>query len=98
MATFDALGTAHALEGAGMERRQAEAVAAACRDAAGMHGADVATKADIAAAVAPLATRAELAVLEARLTWRVVGIVIGTNGVFAALIVGLLIAVLDRLP
>ena len=146
MANFDALATARDLEGAGMERRQAEAVAAACREAAGADRgelvtkadlaplatkaelaaaiaplatkaelaaaiaplatkaelaaaiAPLATKAELAAAIAPLATKAELAALETRLTWRMVGVVAGVNGAFAALIVGLLVAVLDRLP
>ena len=94
MTTFDALSAAHDLEGAGMERRQAEAVAAACRAAAGADRDELATKADLA----PLATKAELSALETRLTWRMVGVVAGVNGAFAALIVGLLVAVLDRLP
>lgn len=73
MASFDALATARHLEGAGMDRVQAEAVAEACREAASA-GGDVATKADLAAAIAPLATKAELSALETRLTWRMVGI------------------------
>ena len=52
------------------------------------------TKADLT----PLATRAELASLESRLTWRMVAIVAVINGAYTALIVGLLVAVLDRLP
>ena len=77
MAQFNALVTAQNLEGAGMERRQAEAVAVACSDAPVADRAELATKDDIAT-----------------LTWRI----------FAALFanfvatVGLLVAVLDRLP
>ena len=97
MTTFDALAAARDLEGAGMERRQAEAVAAACRGAASA-GSDAATKADLAAAIAPLATKAELAELKAAMTVRMVAIALAVNGAFAALIVGLLVAVLDRLP
>ena len=97
MASFDTLAAARELEAAGMDRVQAEAVAETCREAASADG-DVATKADLAAAIAPLATKAELSALETRLTWRIVGIVAGVNGAFAALIVGLLVAVLDRLP
>lgn len=89
MASFDALATARELEGAGMERRQAEAVAAACREAAGADRAELATKADL---------ETKLSALETRLTWRMVGVVAGVNGAFAALIVALLVAVLDRLP
>ena len=120
MASFDALATARDLENAGMERPHAEAVAAACREAAGADRGELATKADLAplatkadlaaaiaplatkaelaAAIAPLATKAELSALETRLTWRLVGVVAGVNATFAALIVGLLVAVLDRLP
>ena len=50
---------------------------------------DLATKSDLAAG---------LSALEARLTSRMVLIAVAVNGAFAAVIVGLLVAVLDRLP
>ena len=81
--TFNPLTTARELEAAGIERRQAEAIAEGMREAAdaaaGADRADLATKADLRTAIEPLATKAELAVsiaaLEARLTWRLAGIV-----------------------
>ena len=45
---FDALQAAHDLEAAGIERRQAEAIAASMRDAAGADREQFATKADLA--------------------------------------------------
>ena len=50
---------------------------------------ELATKADLQAA---------LAALEARMTWRIAGLVVAANGVLAAVLGGLLVAVLDRLP
>ena len=83
--TFNPLATARELEAAGVERRQAEAIAEGMREAADAAAsadrgdlADFATKADLRTAIEPLATKAELAAaiaaLEARLTWRLVGI------------------------
>ena len=70
--TFNPLATARELEAAGIERRQAEAIAEGMREAAdAAAGADreaLATKTDLAE------VRADLAALEARLTWRLVGI------------------------
>ena len=45
---FDALQAAHDLEAAGIERRQAEAIAASMRDAAGADREQFAKKADLA--------------------------------------------------
>ena len=45
---FDALQAARDLEAAGVERRQAEAIAASMRDAAGADREQLATKADLA--------------------------------------------------
>ena len=59
---------ARELEAAGIERRQAEAIAEGMRRAAGADRDELATKADLAD------VRADLAALEARLTWRLVGI------------------------
>ena len=47
-ATFDTLSTARALEAAGIERRQAEAIADAVRQAVSADRGDLATKADLA--------------------------------------------------
>ena len=70
--TFNPLTAARELEAAGIERRQAEAIAEGMREAAdAAAGADreaLATKTDLAE------VRADLAALEARLTWRLVGI------------------------
>ena len=71
-ATFDTLTAARELEAAGVERRQAEAIAEGMRRAAGADRAELATKADLAGVRDEL--RADLAALEARLTWRLVGI------------------------
>ena len=89
MASFDVLAAARELVGAGMGRRQADAVAGICRDASAANRSDLVTKADLAAG---------LSSLEARLTSRMVLIAVAVNGAFAAVIVGLLVAVLDRLP
>ena len=43
-------------------------------------------------------TRADLSAMEARMTWRMVGIALAVNGALAAVLGGLLVAVLDRLP
>ena len=70
--TFNPLTAARELEAAGIERRQAEAIAEGMREAAdAAAGADreaLATKTDLAE------VRADLASLEARLMWRLVGI------------------------
>ena len=71
-ATFDTLTTARELEAAGVERRQAEAHAEALRRAISADRDEFATKADLAGVRDEL--RADLAALEARLTWRLVGI------------------------
>ena len=70
--TFDTLTTARELEAAGIERRQAEAHAEALRRAVSADRDEFATKADLAGVRDEL--RAALAALEARLTWRLVGI------------------------
>lgn len=75
--TFDTLAAARELTDAGMDRRQAEAVAAAIRAGQG----DVATKADLATLEARL---------EARLTWRMV-LIAGAQA-------GLIVAPLKLLP
>ena len=62
---------------------------AAAREAAGVDLAGLPTKAGL---------QAGLAALEARMTWRIVGVAVAANGVLAAVLGGLLVAVLDRLP
>lgn len=96
MATFDTIAVVRRLEDAGLSRDAAEAVTAANLEAvnaareAALAGHDtLATKADLATG---------LSALEARLTWRVVGIVFAGNAMLAALLGGLIIAMFDRLP
>ena len=62
---FNPLAIARDLEAAGMDRRQAEAVAEGMRQAASADRADLATRADLE----PLATKAELATLRAEMRW-----------------------------
>ena len=71
-ATFDTYAAAKRLRDAGFDERQAEAAVSMVRDAAGADREQLATKADLDA----LESRvdAKLAALEARLTWRLVGI------------------------
>lgn len=71
--TFDALSAARRMEAAGMAREHAEAVAETAREAAHADRDELATKAD-------------LAELETRLTWRIFVVVGAVNGLlFAAL-------------
>ena len=84
IAGFDALGAVQALEGAGMDRRQAEAVAAISRAAAESGRGDLAAKADLSAAISKLEGR--IAALEARITWRMVAIVGAINALTVALL------------
>ncbi len=71
--TFDALAATRALEAAGMERRQAEAVAETAAQAAASGHGELATKGDLAAVEARLATA--MARLEARIYLALVGVV-----------------------
>ena len=73
---FDTLSTARDLEAAGLERAQAQAIALAL----GRTREDAATRTDLA----PLATKAELAALETRLTNRFYGVAIALAGVIVA--------------
>ena len=73
---FDTLTTARRLETAGVERAHAEAIASAI----GSTRERVATRADLE----PLATKAELAALETRLTNRFYGIAVALAGVVIA--------------
>ena len=76
-ATFDTHEAVKALSEAGLNERQAEAITATVRDAV---TEGVATKADIAD------VRADLAALEARLTWRIVTIAVAVAGVAIAVL------------
>ena len=76
-AAFDTLTTARELEAAGIERRQAEAIAEGMRRAAGADREALATKADLDADLAALetrlradlATKADLETLRSELRW-----------------------------
>ncbi len=96
MATFDTIAVIRRLEDAGLSRDAAEAVTAANLEA--VDAAREAARADRDT----LATRADLetglAALETRLTWRVVGIVVACNAIFAAVLGSMFMAVIDRLP
>ena len=78
--TFDALGAARDLEAAGIERRQAEAIAEGMRRAAGADHAELATKADLAE------LRADLY----RALWIQAAALIGTQLAIAGFVVHLL--------
>ncbi len=71
VAAFDTIAAVHRLEDAGFSREAAEAVTASDLEASGA-GRD------------GLATKADLAALEARITWRIVGIVIAANALLLA--------------
>ena len=91
--TFNPLATARELEAAGIERRQAEAIAEGMREAADAAAnadrpdrADFATKADLRTATEPLATKAELY----RALWIQAAALIGTQLAIAGFVVHLL--------
>ena len=91
--TFNPLATARELEAAGIERRQAEAIAEGMREAADAAAnadradrADFATKADLRTAIEPLATKAELY----RALWIQAAALIGTQLATAGFVVHLL--------
>ena len=77
VATFDTLAATRGLEAAGMERRQAEAVAEVTAQAAVTGHGELATRADLAAGLARLEGRltAAMARQEARLYLALVGVV-----------------------
>lgn len=82
--SFDTLEAARKLEAAGMERKQAEAVATVIS-----HGdRQAATKADLDTTAAAL--RADIASLEARLTWRFIGALITVAGIQTAILIAVL--------
>ena len=87
-AAFDTLAAAEALQDAGIEPKRAKAIGAVARNAAGAGRDELATKADPGEIRAEF--KADLAALEARLTWRMVGIVAALLAAQGALIVALL--------
>ncbi len=70
-AAFDTITAVHRLEDAGLSREAAEAITAGDLEASGAGHDGLATKADLAA-------------LEARMTWRIIGIVIAANALLLA--------------
>ncbi len=78
--TFDTLAAARDLEAAGVERRQAEAHAAALRTAVESTRHDLATRADLAALETRLVER------ENRLVKWAVGLALGVAGLTAAVV------------
>ena len=79
-AVFDTIAAVRRLEDAGLSREAAEAITSGDLEASGAGHDALATKADIGI----LATKAELAALEARMTWRIVGLVIAANALLVA--------------
>lgn len=74
-AAFDTITAVRRLENAGLSREAAEAITAGDLAASGARHDALATKADL---------EAGLAVLEARMTWRIVGLVIAANALLVA--------------
>lgn len=68
--TFDTLSAAQDLESAGMDRKQAEVVTQIAASASAFGQDDLATKSDLESLRST--TKADLAAVEARLTWRLV--------------------------
>ncbi|MDE0354819.1 MAG: DUF1640 domain-containing protein [Deltaproteobacteria bacterium] len=87
---FDSLTVARQLTDAGIDRAHADAIADGIRQAADAP-AEMATKADLAA------VRADLADLEARLTWRFAAAMLAQTGVILAAVIGAAVAILRML-
>ena len=79
-AAFDTLVAARELEAAGVGRKEAEAIAAMGRQAAGANCDRPATRADIE----DFATKADIAALETRLTVRFFGGLVAVGGSIVA--------------
>ncbi len=75
--SFDTLAAAEALQDAGIEPEKAKAIVATARDAAGAGRDSLVTKAVL---------KADLAALETRLTWRMIGIVAAQGTLIVALL------------
>lgn len=88
VAAYDTLAAAEALQDAGLDAEKAKAIIATVRDAAGAGRSELATKADLAELRADLVDR--MAALEARMTWRMVGVMAALLAAQGALIVALL--------
>ena len=87
-AAFDTLAAAEALQNAGVDPKPAKAIVAIARDAAGAGRGELATRTDLAELRADLVDR--MAALEARMTWRMVGVMAALLAAQGALIVALL--------
>ena len=83
---LDTLATARRLADAGIKPEHADAITAAIRD--GRESDDAATRGEL---------RAELAELEARLTWRFAGAMLAQTGVILAAVIGAAIAIVRML-
>ena len=83
---FDTLTTARTLTDAGIAPDHADAITAAIRD--GRESADTVTRVEL---------RAELAAIEARLTWRFAGAMLAQTGVILAAVLGAAVAILRML-
>ena len=83
---FDTHAIARALTDAGIEPAHADAITAAVRLAAEHDNP-----------AEPLATRADLAELEARLTWRFAGAMLAQTGLILAAVIGAAVAILRTL-
>ena len=83
MAVLDTHAIARSLTDAGIKSEHADAIVDAVRQAAG--------------APADMATKADLAELEARLTWRFAGAMLAQTGVILAAVIGTAIAILRML-
>ena len=82
--TFDTLTASRDLEAAGIERRQAEAIAGTVRQATAADREALATKADLAELRA--ATKADLAELKADMLKVAIGIVVANAGLTFAIV------------
>ena len=75
MTAFDTIAAVRRLEDAGLSREAAEAITVGDLEAAGAGRDALVTRADL---------QAGLAELEARMTWRIIGIVIAANALLLA--------------
>lgn len=95
VAAFDTLAAAEALQDAGLDAEKAKAIIATARAAAGAGREELATKTDIADLKVELAElraefKADIAALETRMTWRMMGVMAALLAAQGALIVALL--------
>ena len=90
--TFDTLAAAEALEAARVKLEHAKAHTMQLRAVIDSASAAAGTDREY------FATKADFATLETRLTWRMVGIMVGLLAAQGALIVGLVVGLLQPLP